>query len=76
MSITEGTTTPGQLTLDELAAEEPLASATFVIVDLETTGGPATEAGITEIGAVKVRGGQTLATRKPRPASPALPRAA
>ena len=60
MSITEGTTTPGQLTLDELAAEEPLASAVFVIVDLETTGGPATEAGITEIGAVKVRGGQTL----------------
>ena len=50
----------GQLTLDELAAEEPLASVTFVIVDLETTGGPATEAGITEIGAVKVRGGQTL----------------
>ena len=60
MSITEGTITPGQLTLDELAAEEPLASVTFVIVDLETTGGPATEAGITEIGAVKVRGGQTL----------------
>ena len=52
--------TTGQLTLDELAAEEPLASVTFVIVDLETTGGPATEAGITEIGAVKVRGGQTL----------------
>ena len=39
---------------------------TFVIVDLETTGGPATEAGITEIGAVKVRRGQTGRVRHPR----------
>ena len=49
-----------QLTWDEFAAEEPLSELTFVIVDLETTGGPATQAGITEIGAVKVRGGEIL----------------
>jgi DNA polymerase III epsilon subunit family exonuclease len=48
----------GQRSFDELG--EPLREVTFVVVDLETTGGsPATEA-ITEIGAVKVRGGQVL----------------
>lgn len=49
-----------QLTWDNWAAEEQLASLTFVVVDLETTGGPATAAGITEIGAVKIRGGEVL----------------
>lgn len=39
---------------------EDLSTITFVIVDLETTGGPATEAGITEIGAVKVRAGEVI----------------
>ncbi|MBU2670726.1 DEDD exonuclease domain-containing protein [Actinoplanes bogorensis] len=34
-----------------------LADTTFVVLDLETTGGAADGAGITEIGAVKVRGG-------------------
>ncbi len=38
----------------------PLADVTFVIVDLETTGGAPADAGITEIGAVKVRGGEVL----------------
>ena len=38
----------------------PLAEATFVVVDLETTGGSPSDAGITEIGAVKVRGGEVL----------------
>lgn len=38
----------------------PLSEVTFVVVDLETTGGAPAEAGITEIGAVKVRGGQVL----------------
>lgn len=47
---------PGQLSLAQL--EPDLSELTFVIVDLETTGGPASQAGITEIGAVKVRGGQ------------------
>lgn len=49
-----------QLSLADLADEEQLADLTFVVVDLETTGGPATSAGITEIGAVKVRGGEVL----------------
>ncbi|MCW2603361.1 MAG: polC [Pseudonocardiales bacterium] len=47
-----------QLTFDDL--DEPLRAVTFVVVDLETTGGvPGTDA-ITEIGAVKVRGGEVL----------------
>ncbi|CAN5814138.1 DEDD exonuclease domain-containing protein [soil metagenome] len=37
-----------------------LADVTFVVVDLETTGGSASGNQITEIGAVKVRGGQPL----------------
>lgn len=49
-----------QRSFDDLGA--PLAEVTFAIVDLETTGGsPATEA-ITEVGAVKVRGGEVLGT--------------
>lgn len=50
----------GQLSWADLADEEALAEVTFVVVDLETTGGPATSAGITEIGAVKVKGGEVL----------------
>lgn len=39
----------------------PLSEVTFTVVDLETTGGsPAHGATITEIGAVKVRGGEVL----------------
>ncbi len=46
-----------QLSLDELG--EPLRDTTFVVVDLETTGGSANGSdAITEIGAVRVRGGQ------------------
>lgn len=44
-----------QPALDELGT--PLAQTTFVVVDLETTGGRASDQ-ITEIGAVKVTGGQ------------------
>ncbi|MFP5335627.1 MAG: DEDD exonuclease domain-containing protein, partial [Actinomycetes bacterium] len=47
---------PVQATLDELGT--PLRDTTFVVVDLETTGGSAESDGITEIGAVKVRGGE------------------
>jgi DNA polymerase-3 subunit epsilon len=47
-----------QGTLDDLGT--PLADVTFVVVDLETTGGSAKESAITEIGAVKVRGGEVL----------------
>jgi DNA polymerase III subunit epsilon len=40
--------------------ELSLRDTTFVVVDLETTGGAPDGAGITEIGAVKVRGGEEL----------------
>jgi DNA polymerase-3 subunit epsilon len=49
---------PVQGTLDELGT--PLRATTFVVVDLETTGGSADACAITEIGAVKVRGGEVL----------------
>lgn len=48
--------TPG----DEPDSELPLFRTTFVVVDLETTGGAPDGGGITEIGAVKVRGGEEL----------------
>jgi DNA polymerase-3 subunit epsilon len=44
--------------LDDLGT--PLVGVTFVVFDLETTGGSAAEDAITEIGAVKVRGGEVL----------------
>ncbi|UQX90310.1 DEDD exonuclease domain-containing protein [Jatrophihabitans telluris] len=47
-----------QLNFDEL--DEPLRATTFVVVDLETTGGAAGSDAITEIGAVKVCNGQIL----------------
>jgi DNA polymerase-3 subunit epsilon len=47
-----------QATPDELGT--PLAEITFVVVDLETTGESPQECRITEIGAVKIRGGQLL----------------
>ncbi len=47
-----------QPTLEDLGTA--LREVTFVVVDLETTGGSAHESAITEIGAVKVRGGEEL----------------
>ncbi|MBC6462214.1 DEDD exonuclease domain-containing protein [Actinomadura sp. HBU206391] len=47
-----------QGTLDDLGT--PLVDVTFVVVDLETTGGSPAESAITEIGAVKVRGGEQI----------------
>jgi DNA polymerase-3 subunit epsilon len=47
-----------QTTFDDLGT--PLAEVTFVVVDLESTGGSPATCGITEIGAVKVRGGEVL----------------
>ncbi|ACU35330.1 DNA polymerase III, epsilon subunit [Actinosynnema mirum DSM 43827] len=52
------TTPPAQLSFDELGT--PLRETTFVVFDLETTGPRAAEDGITEIGAVKVRGGRVI----------------
>ncbi len=49
---------PVQGTFDELGT--PLRETTFVVVDLETTGGSAQDCAITEIGAVKVRAGEVL----------------
>ena len=72
-----------QSTIDDLGT--PLSEVTFVVVDLETTGGSPADCGITEVGAVKVRGGEvrgrarhagrTRATRSRRssPRSPASP---
>ncbi|GAA4817972.1 DEDD exonuclease domain-containing protein [Tomitella cavernea] len=61
--MTDPATTPRgaageQLRLDRLDA--PLSATTFVVVDLETTGGRAGTDAVTEIGAVKVRGGELL----------------
>lgn len=53
--------TPGparQVSFDELGS--PLAQVTFVVLDLETTGGSANGCEITEVGAVKLRGGECL----------------
>jgi DNA polymerase III subunit epsilon len=47
-----------QGTFDDLGTA--LAGVTFVVVDLETTGGSPQDSAITEIGAVKVRGGEVL----------------
>ena len=53
-------TSPLASALDDLGT--PLSQVTFVVVDLETTGGsPRTEA-ITEIGALRLRGGELLGT--------------
>jgi DNA polymerase-3 subunit epsilon len=48
-----------QLTLEHAV---PLREVTFAVVDLETTGGSPDADAITEIGAVKVRGGERLGT--------------
>ncbi len=49
-----------QRSFDELGT--PLAEVTFCVLDLETTGGTAADGGITEIGAVKLCGGERVAT--------------
>jgi len=40
----------------------PLSETTFCVVDVETTGGSALDGAITEVGAVKLRGGDCLGT--------------
>ncbi len=51
---------PQQRSLDDLGAS--LHEVTFVVFDVETTGGSAADGAITEIGAVKLRGGACLGT--------------
>jgi DNA polymerase-3 subunit epsilon len=46
--------------IDDLAT--PLVEVTFAVVDLETTGGAPESCGITEVGALKFRGGECLGT--------------
>nr|WP_042189547.1 DEDD exonuclease domain-containing protein [Kibdelosporangium sp. MJ126-NF4] len=47
-----------QLSFDELGT--PLRTTTFVVFDLETTGGSPEQDTVTEIGAVKIRGGEVI----------------
>ncbi|WP_067780673.1 DEDD exonuclease domain-containing protein [Actinomyces vulturis] len=49
-----------QASFDEMGT--PLHDALFIVVDLETTGGPPGDDAITEIGAVAVQGGEILST--------------
>jgi len=49
-----------QRSFDDLG--KPLSGVTFVVVDLETTGGSPATCHITEVGAVKVCGGEVLGT--------------
>ncbi|MPZ73243.1 MAG: DEDD exonuclease domain-containing protein [Nitriliruptorales bacterium] len=49
---------PHQPSFDDLGT--PLHEVTFVVVDLETTGGSPRDCRITEFGAVKIRGGEVL----------------
>ncbi|WP_322747409.1 MULTISPECIES: DEDD exonuclease domain-containing protein [unclassified Frankia] len=64
---------PRQASFEELG--RPLRDVTFVVVDLETTGIRTADSEITELGAVKVRGGQVLAEMATlvRPAAPIPP---
>jgi len=45
-----------QRTFDDLGT--PLGDVTFCVLDLETTGGSPADCSITEVGAIKVRGGE------------------
>lgn len=48
-------TLDAQRSLDDLG--RPIRDVTFCVVDVETTGGSATDGAITEVGAVRIRGG-------------------
>lgn len=66
-------TSPRQRAFDELGT--PLIDTTFVVLDLETTGGSADSDNITEVGALKVKGGAVLGTFSTlvRPSAPIAP---
>ncbi|MGZ6899012.1 MAG: DEDD exonuclease domain-containing protein [Acidimicrobiia bacterium] len=52
------TSAPKQASFDDLGT--PLSQVTFVVLDLETTGASPNDCAITEVGAVKYRGGELL----------------
>jgi DNA polymerase-3 subunit epsilon len=54
------TSIPVQASFEDLGT--PLHEVTFCVLDLETTGGSPADCFITEIGAVKVRGGEIMGT--------------
>ncbi|MEZ5244448.1 MAG: DEDD exonuclease domain-containing protein [Acidimicrobiales bacterium] len=56
----EQTFVESQRSFDDLGTA--LHEVTFVVIDLETTGGSATDCAITEVGAVKLKGGECLGT--------------
>lgn len=58
VTVPSVTTCSPQLTFDELGT--PLRDVTFCVLDLETTGGSHRRDAITEVGAVKVRGGERV----------------
>jgi len=58
--VVTATLAPRQRSFDDLG--RPLAEVTFVVLDLETTGASPATCAITEVGAVKVRGGELLGT--------------
>jgi DNA polymerase III subunit epsilon len=60
MSVRSATALATQRSFDELGT--PLHDVVFCVIDLETTGGNRNEDSITEVGAVKVRGGECLGT--------------
>ena len=60
MPVRSPAPTSSQLSLDDLGT--PLPGVTFCVIDLETTGGSAETCAITEIGAVKFRGGECIGT--------------
>lgn len=75
---TMSTTIPAPVSIQQSFEDlgQPLHTVTFVVVDLETTGGSAQNDHITEFGAVKVRGGEVLGEFqtlvRPRSAIPAF----
>ena len=60
MHVGSGSGMEGQRSFDDMGT--PLREVTFVVLDLETTGGNRNDDMITEVGAVKVRGGECLGT--------------
>ncbi len=59
MNLDESDAVAWQPSLAEFG--RPLSQTTFTVIDLETSGGsPQSGAGITEIGAVKIRGGEII----------------